>query len=259
MLVFALTSAACGAYTQASTPILSVAATGSIIGLASSVAYFIAKRAHGEIVVEADRRASGPVTELSSHIQQLTEQNTQLQRSNQVLEQLSITDGLTKLNNHRSFQDHLTREIKRVNRYSEPLSLLMIDIDDFKYINDHLGHPQGDKTLQGLAEVLSGRTRRSDICARFGGDEFIILLPHKNKAQTFTLAQRICQSVASADLLSGDRLVTVSVGAANFPDDARDKKTLLQAADDLLYRAKKAGKNQACGNVTAAAKMARGQ
>lgn len=174
-------------------------------------------------------------------------------------ERMAFLDPLTELFNRRYFDEALEREISRAERHHLEFGLLMIDIDNFKYINDRLGHPQGDKTLQGLAGVLSDGTRRSDICARFGGDEFIILLPHKNKAQTFALAQRICQSVESANLLSGDRLVTISVGAANFPDDARDKKTLLQAADDLLYRAKKAGKNQACGSAAAAAKMARGQ
>ena len=108
----------------------------------------------------------------------LAEKNDELQSANEVLNQLSITDGLTKLHNHRYFQDHLTREIKRVSRTNSPLSLILIDLDDFKQLNDTYGHAAGDEVLISLAGIMNESARESDLIARYGGEEFVILMPN---------------------------------------------------------------------------------
>ena len=105
----------------------------------------------------------------------LIAQNRELQRVNEVFEQLSITDDLTKLHNHRFFQEHLPQEMKRAERTGEPLSLILIDIDDFKQLNDRYGHSVGDAVLRRVADVMSAEVREMDLLARYGGEEFALL------------------------------------------------------------------------------------
>ena len=174
----------------------------------------------------------------------LVAQNAELQRANEVLEQLSITDGLTRLHNHRFFQDHLTREIKRVSRTSENLSMLMCDIDDFKRLNDRLGHAAGDELLVGIAATLDESVRETDFLARYGGEEFVVLCPDTDLAGAVTVAEKVRSAVAEGSfLLDGTSQltkITISIGVAQFEGSRR---TFFQAADQALYRAKAAGKN----------------
>ncbi len=174
----------------------------------------------------------------------LRERNEDLQRANEVLEQLSITDGLTKLHNHRYFQDSLTREIKRVTRNREPLSVLLIDIDDFKRLNDRLGHASGDELLIGLARILNDATRESDLAARYGGEEFVVLAADTDLEGAVALAEKIRMSVQEASFILDDSMqltkMTVSIGVAQY---AGNRKTFFTAADQALYRAKAEGKN----------------
>jgi diguanylate cyclase (GGDEF)-like protein len=182
--------------------------------------------------------------EIEAANQKLLAQNEALQRANEVLEQLSITDGLTKLHNHRFFQDHLTREIKRVSRTGEPLSMLISDIDDFKRLNDRLGHAAGDELLVGIARVLNDAIRETDFLARYGGEEFVVLLPGTDLRGAVTIAEKIREGVAAGSYIldSTHQLtkVTVSIGVAQY---AGSRKRFFQAADQALYRAKAAGKN----------------
>jgi len=182
--------------------------------------------------------------EIESANQQLKDQNQALQRANEVLAQLSITDGLTRLHNHRFFQDHLTREIKRVQRSGEPLSMLLIDIDDFKRLNDRLGHAAGDELLARIARTMNEAMRESDLLARYGGEEFVVLASNTELRGAATLAEKVRAAVAESTFLLDDsnRLerVTVSIGVAQFKGD---RKGFFQGADRALYRAKGAGKN----------------
>jgi diguanylate cyclase (GGDEF)-like protein len=182
--------------------------------------------------------------ELDQHHRQLREQNEELQRANEVLEQLSITDGLTKLHNHRYFQESLTREIKRVSRSGDPLSILLADIDDFKGLNDRYGHAEGDALLMRIARVLNESVRESDILARYGGEEFVVLGTGTDLDGALFLAEKIRTAVAeTAFVLHGSPeplQVTISIGVAEF---AGDRKRFFHAADRALYRAKAAGKN----------------
>jgi diguanylate cyclase (GGDEF)-like protein len=174
----------------------------------------------------------------------LAEKNEELQRANEILAQLSITDGLTKLHNHRYFQDHLTREIKRVSRTQAPLALILLDIDDFKLLNDTHGHAAGDEVLMSLASILNDSARESDLIARYGGEEFVILMPNTDLAGAVHLAEKVRMAVEVTRLIIGDNMnpanITVSIGVALFSGNRRD---FFAEADKSLYRAKGAGKN----------------
>jgi len=183
-------------------------------------------------------------SEIEAAIHQLRVQKQELERANEQLAQLSITDGLTKLHNHRFFQDHLTREIKRVQRSGDPLSILLVDIDDFKRLNDRLGHAAGDELLTRIARIMDESMRASDLLARYGGEEFVILASNTDMAGAATLAEKVREAVAEKSFLLDETMrlerVTVSVGVAQYKGD---RKAFFQAADRALYRAKAQGKN----------------
>ncbi|MEZ4354003.1 MAG: diguanylate cyclase [Myxococcota bacterium] len=174
----------------------------------------------------------------------LAEKNEELQHANEILSQLSITDGLTKLHNHRYFQDYLTREIKRVSRTRDPLAMILLDIDDFKQLNDTYGHAAGDEVLTSLAAIMNDTARESDLIARYGGEEFVILMPNTDLAGAVHLAEKLRMSVESTRLIIGDGMkpieITISLGVAVY---AGDRRRFFAEADKALYQAKGAGKN----------------
>ncbi len=182
--------------------------------------------------------------EIESAQRQLRTQNQALQSANEILSQLSITDGLTKLHNHRFFQDHLTREIKRANRTGEPLCMLLIDIDDFKRLNDRYGHAAGDAILVRIAAVMSEVVRDSDLLARYGGEEFVVLASGTALEGALSLAEKLRMAVEVTALFLDDSLgtarVTISIGVAAYEGDRR---SFFRQADRALYDAKAAGKN----------------
>ena len=144
-------------------------------------------------------------------------------------------DSLTGLFNRRSFDTRLRQEIERAKRSSGTLAVLMIDIDDFKDVNDTQGHPAGDAVLLAVSDVLRSVVRVFDFCARYGGDEFAIVMPNSDRESTAAAAERIRERISTSR-------VTVSVGAATMRDDDT-AEDIVQRADDGLYRAKAAGKN----------------
>lgn len=194
------------------------------------------------------RRLRRNRAEIEQQHRQLREQNEQLQQANEVLEQLSITDGLTKLHNHRYFQETLTREIKRVSRTGERLAMLLIDIDDFKALNDRLGHAAGDAVLVRIARILNESVRESDVLARYGGEEFVVLAPGTDLEGIAYLAEKVRTAVAEASFgldATGEAMrVTVSIGVAEYGGERRE---FFDTADRALYRAKAAGKNCVAG------------
>jgi diguanylate cyclase (GGDEF)-like protein len=160
----------------------------------------------------------------------------------------SIRDGLTGAYNHRHFQESLQRELGRADRHSRPLSVLMLDIDDFKAINDRYGHPVGDAILERIvAEIRSEVRGDMDLVARYGGEEFAVILPETPTDVATDVAQRIRRRIderlfrppETEDVIR----VTVSIGIAAYPGDAANKKELMDRADAALYRAKRGGKN----------------
>ena len=161
---------------------------------------------------------------------------------------LSITDELTDLYNYRYLQQRLDDEIGRARRYGKTLSFLMLDVDDFKAVNDSHGHLVGDAVLAELGQVLKTAVREVDMVARYGGEEFSVLLPETDAAGAFIVAEKIREAVALHRFPDedGDRSVraSVSIGLANFPVHAEDKESLLKAADDAVYQAKTMGKDR---------------
>jgi diguanylate cyclase (GGDEF)-like protein len=162
------------------------------------------------------------------------------------VENLAATDGLTGLFNRRYFDSALAREIARCDRGSTGLALLLADIDHFKSFNDTYGHAMGDLVLKKVAGVLGGALRKADVLARFGGEEFVVILPNVSAKGAIESAERLRESVAAAGIHPGGprKRVTVSIGAALFPADAGDSESLLKAADEALYEAKRLGRDR---------------
>lgn len=161
---------------------------------------------------------------------------------------LAITDGLTKIYNHRFFQELFEKEYKRSDRYNTVFSLIMLDIDHFKKINDTYGHLCGDEILKSLANLIKGCLRSMDIVARYGGEEFAVLLPETNGAEAYQTAERIRRSVEDTTFIGteGGLHVTVSQGVAAYPSiDIHDRQDLIAKADSALYEAKENGRNRA--------------
>jgi diguanylate cyclase (GGDEF)-like protein len=161
-------------------------------------------------------------------------------------EALSVTDDLTHLYNSRYLNLVLRKETKRASRNGRPLSLLFIDLDGFKAVNDTHGHLFGSRALVEAAAVIRGSARETDVVARFGGDEFALVLPDTGGEGAFAVGERIRERVAAHTFLAGDGLdihLTVSVGVATLPDVAASADELMQAADKAMYRVKDAGKN----------------
>ena len=168
------------------------------------------------------------------------------------LERLSIVDPLTGLYNKKYLFDFIKGELKRSSRYGLSVSCLMMDIDHFKEINDKFGHPCADQLLKQLGTLLGEIIRGYDFAARFGGDEFTVILPQqRNREDAFHVAERIRERVENFEFLGTSRSkkikmrITVSLGVAGFPDeDVGDSERLMEKADEALYRAKSTGRNR---------------
>jgi diguanylate cyclase (GGDEF)-like protein len=159
------------------------------------------------------------------------------------LEEVSFTDELTRLYNRRFFSMRLEEETDRYRRFGHPFSLVLLDLDGFKQINDELGHVAGDETLRAVADLLLKNSRAIDVISRYGGDEFAILLVETPRAVAFAYAERI-RARLSACSLSHGRQLTASLGTVCVPMDAVSADALFRAADEALYAAKRAGKNR---------------
>ena len=160
---------------------------------------------------------------------------------------LAAQDALTGVSNRRALMLALERELARATRQNTPLNLLMLDIDHFKQVNDHHGHLVGDQVLRHVVEVVRQRLRGEDVMGRYGGEEFLLLLPSTNLHGAQQLAQQLCHAVQAAPFVWGNQSiqVTASVGIAGFSTRSQDGwGALLQAADSALYRAKKNGRNR---------------
>ncbi len=177
----------------------------------------------------------------------VAERTSELAEANSRLAQLAVTDGLTGLYNHRHFHERLSLEVERSGRNGLPLSLLMIDVDHFKYYNDHNGHPAGDEVLRQVAHIMGDGRRANDFCARYGGEEFAIVLVDTSKLTAAQVAERLRDRVATFPFEHSNRQpggqLSISVGVASFPDDAADAETLVRMADSALYAAKHGGRN----------------
>mgnify|MGYP001610888990 CR=1 FL=1 len=168
-----------------------------------------------------------------------------------VLELENITDPLMAIHNRRYLERRLKEEVERADRYGLALSLLMIDVDHFKNINDTFGHHAGDHVLVGLGKLIGDVCRDSDIAARYGGEEMVIILPNTDAAGALKFAERLRQMVESASLLPADASkdgqpapITISIGVAQLDEQVRGVAGILASADKAVYSAKRAGRNR---------------
>jgi diguanylate cyclase (GGDEF)-like protein len=172
-------------------------------------------------------------------------ENTDL---HQTVQRQAVTDELTGLWNVRQLHDVLDNELERARRFDSSLGLAMLDIDDFKLVNDTHGHQQGDQVLAAVARVLREYSRDIDTPARYGGEEMAVVLPQTESEGASQLAERMREAIERLRVPmvngSGHLRVTASFGVASLPDCANDKESLIAAADAALYRAKRAGKNR---------------
>ncbi len=172
----------------------------------------------------------------------------QIEDKTNELERLIITDEKTKLFNFRHFKSELQSEIARAKRFGEFVSLIMIDADKFKHYNDTNGHVLGDEALIKMAKLIKSLCRETDKPARFGGEEFAILLPKTGKDEAIVLAERIRKAIEEAVFVNQEKQpdgnFTASLGVATYPEDCTDAETLVNAADKALYKAKEKGRNR---------------
>ncbi len=175
---------------------------------------------------------------------------TELKDAYRTIKKMSITDDLTKIYNRRYFHHRLDDEVKRVSRYNRPLSLLIVDIDYFKKINDLYGHPVGDDVLVTVADMLNTNVRNVDVTARYGGEEFVIIMPETNAQDAYTTGEKLRKKIElhTFELPDGRKFqITASFGVSSINllhKDIPDKaKQLIKNADDALYDAKESGRN----------------
>ncbi len=155
-------------------------------------------------------------------------------------------DQLTKVYNRRYFDERLEMEIERARRYGRKISCVMVDIDEFKQVNATYGHQTGDSVLKILADVLLSSTRTSDIVSRYGGEEFVVILPEAAGDEAAVVAERLRRAFEECGVCfaKGEAVVTISCGIATYPDHANDSATLLRMADSAVFRAKSEGRNR---------------
>ncbi len=166
------------------------------------------------------------------------------------VQEMATRDGLTGLHNYRYFQDYLSQTIGHTKQNGQPLSLILMDVDHFKDYNDHYGHIVGDEVLKQVAGILMTRIPPTNLIARYGGDEFIVIASQTPKGQALLLSEKIAHAIEQHPFSFQDQRLetqmTVSIGIAELPEDAVDGRGLIQKADQALYRAKREGRHRVC-------------
>jgi diguanylate cyclase (GGDEF)-like protein len=166
----------------------------------------------------------------------------------ELVQRQAVTDELTGLFNHRRFVEALESEAERARRFNQPVGLVMVDLDDFKAVNDSYGHQQGDEVLRQVAGLMRSYSREIDAPARYGGEELAIVLPQTDLSGAGRLAERLREGIEQLEIPrvsgGGSMRVTASLGVAALPESAGDVERLIAAADAALYEAKRGGKNK---------------
>jgi diguanylate cyclase (GGDEF)-like protein len=195
---------------------------------------------------ETERRLATRALEQAN--KELLQKIEEIEKLQIKLREQAIRDPLTGLYNRRFFDEYFSNELIRSKRTNTPISLLMVDIDHFKSVNDRFGHDVGDQILEILGEILKSMFRASDVSCRFGGEEFLVLLPGLECDQAFNRAEDLRkhfeQATRDAEFLYSQ--VTISIGISNYPVHADNTRDLFRTADKALYNAKELGRNQVC-------------
>lgn len=202
--------------------------------------------ANGELKLNVNVKRKDELGQLTAAFNAMA---AKLQENRRLLERLATHDSLTGLLHHGEFLKQLKTEVARSRRYGHPFSLLMLDVDHFKSVNDNHGHQAGDTVLKAVAGILGKSARPADIAARYGGEEFVLILPETDAQAAFAVAERLRETMGRYPIVirKGKHLnVTVSIGVACFPADADKEEALIAAADQALYAAKKAGRDRVC-------------
>jgi diguanylate cyclase (GGDEF)-like protein len=167
------------------------------------------------------------------------------------VQETALRDGLTGLWTHRALNDQLDAELLEASRFDQPLSIILMDVDHFKSINDTYGHQAGDQVLQGFAQVLLRNVRNIDFVARYGGEEFVVLLLQTPAAEAIATAEKIRRDLEAQRFDVGGKIISItgSFGVSTFSDDAASAQQLMRFADQRMYAAKKAGRNQVIGRA----------
>jgi diguanylate cyclase (GGDEF)-like protein len=203
-----------------------------------------------ELISCAARRAYDSIRltrERDELVTQLREHNDELERLNRMFRELAIKDGLTGLFNHRFAQEALHQEVSRSKLHERPMSVLFADVDYFKLYNDIHGHQRGDVLLRKLAACLRSMARGSEVIARWGGEEFVVIAPEADTTIATSLAQRMCKAVAGLEVegreTQPEGIVSISIGVATLGEHAEGPAGLIAQADAALYKAKNGGRN----------------
>lgn len=190
---------------------------------------------------EYEQKIEEHLTRINDYSVAIEQQKWELQEANEKLQSLARQDGLTGLFNHRSFQESLARDVRRIDRDGGTLSIVLMDVDNFKKYNDSFGHPAGDAVLKQFAQVILSCSREADLVARYGGEEFIVILAGTDEEGAAIAAERMRAAVEGAEW--PDREVTASFGIATLDKTLSSPDLLIEAADKALYASKAAGRN----------------
>jgi diguanylate cyclase (GGDEF)-like protein len=206
-------------------------------------------------VARGERRFTTGEHELFSYLTNQASVSVENVDLHETVQRQAVTDELTGLFNHRRFQEVMTQEVERARRYGQEMGLIMLDIDNFKRVNDTYGHLQGDMVLREVARVLRQSSREIDEPARYGGEEMAVALPQTDLEGAYRFAERVRRRIEALELPlagGGTLRVTASFGVASLHTaPSADKDALVAAADSALYQAKRAGKNQTVRATTA--------
>lgn len=208
------------------------------------------------------RARVGQTDEIGSLARAFNDMAEKLADSQESLRKLATHDGLTGLYNHREFYDRVKEELERSRRYGHVFSVLIVDLDYFKDINDTYGHQAGDRALQDMAGLLQREARPADKVARYGGDEFAVILPETTREKALRVGERIRKSIEDHRFtpFAGDQvLIAASIGVASFPENGSSEQAIVGAADQALYAAKNGGRNRVCSAPFAESEKIDGQ
>lgn len=243
-MIESLTAAVCAGLAYGLAVGLSGGAMADLGRVAIRTIYFALTGTAAAYLAARERSQRLARAETQRLLAELQEAHLKLKVYARDMSERAITDGLTGLFNHTYFHQRLEEELSRARRYERPLSLMMLDLDNFKRFNDNHGHVQGDHVLTTVGPVLVRAVRREDVVCRYGGEEFAVIMSETDTPAARAAAERVRDAVEREFRQRGPEPLTVSIGVASFPNHAQIRIELIEAADRALYLSKRVGKNR---------------